>query len=175
MNTNLYEKYKNNRQSSNKKNFHSIADSVKTRKEKLSNEVFNNPDFCWELAKIKAQYRENKMSLDFSQSMSSRNIISERDSIYDNVFNNEDNEIIKQYSRIEEENNNYDVNENNNDKKNDSYSNLGPQETSNMLLTDRSKNNLIIFNKKNISNIEDNGTPITSYRDNNSRNERVSK
>lgn len=91
----------------NKKKFNSVADSVKsikTRKERLSNEVFNNPDFCWELAKIKASYRENKMSLDFSNSVSARHIVSERDSMIDNVFKDEplEEDVIKHYSQIEE-------------------------------------------------------------------------
>lgn len=76
--------------------FNSVADSMVTKKARLSTELFNNPNFGWEIAKIKGEYDEKKMSLDLSQSALGKCIINERDSnFYDDSINNQHEDLNK--------------------------------------------------------------------------------
>jgi len=102
MDETVKKKYKDSRK--NKLGFFSsVAESIKTRKAKLSIDAFNNPDLGWELAKIKNENVENKLSIDLSN-VSAKHILSERESILafelnkkiDELENKDENNVLSQ-------------------------------------------------------------------------------
>lgn len=82
-----FEAYKSFRKKA-KSLFNSIADSVKTKKENISNDFFNNPDFRNEISKIK----NGKERLSFNFSDSENNMITEKESL-NNIVEKDEHEL----------------------------------------------------------------------------------